>query len=149
MCGVALSPLNPTACAWCSMGSCMSSSRTCYGPFHTKDSTCGHVGHCPSKKKAPLSGSESQQTRRKSPIPVPPFPDLAGKQGTPVSRFGRDRESGSRFGGPGISWPGSASQAAKILSHLGRWDRKFSHPTFFEVGGIKDFPIPVPSRQVG
>ena len=31
------------------------------------------------------------------------FPDLAGKQGTPVSRFGRDRES-SRFGWPGISW---------------------------------------------
>jgi hypothetical protein len=30
--------------------------------------------------------------------------------------------------------------AAKILSHLGSWDRKFSHPTFFEVGGIEHFP---------
>jgi hypothetical protein len=40
---------------------------------------------------------------------------------------------------------------AKILSHLGRWDRIFSHPTFFEVGGIENFPIgiPLPSRQVG
>ena len=39
--------------------------------------------------------------------------------------------------------------AAKILSHLGRWDRNFPHPTFFEVGGIENFPIPLLSRQVG
>ncbi len=40
-----------------------------------------------------------RETGRESPIP-----DLAGKQGTPGSRFGRERESGSRFAGPGISW---------------------------------------------
>ena len=45
-----------------------------------------------------------------------PFPDLAGKQGTPVSRFGRGRESGSRFGGPGVSWsepPGLSDTARR------------------------------------
>ena len=42
-----------------------------------------------------------------------------------------------------------AKKAAKILSHLGRWDRNFPHPTFFEVGGIENFPIPLLSRQVG
>ncbi len=26
-----------------------------------------------------------------------------------------------------------AAVSAKILSHLGRWDRNFSHPTFLEV----------------
>ncbi len=41
----------------------------------------------------------------------PRFPiQMAGKQGIPDSRFGRERESGSRFGGPGVSselsWPG-------------------------------------------
>ena len=61
----------------------------------------------------------SYKQTRKSPIPVPPIPDLAGnrglppgigggespipdsagigKQRIPVSRFGRDRESGSRW----------------------------------------------------
>ena len=54
---------------------------------------------------------EDDDQTRKSPIPVPPIPDLAGKRGgnprfptrpesgigkSPVSRFGRDRESRSR-----------------------------------------------------
>jgi hypothetical protein len=43
----------------------------------------------------------------------------------------------------------SLLRAAKILSHLGRWDRNFSDPTFFEVGGIDSFSIPLLSRQVG
>ncbi len=30
--------------------------------------------------------------------------------------------------------PGSA----EFLSHLGRWDRNFSYPTFFDVGGIEN-----------
>ena len=38
---VALSPLNPNARAL-RMGSCINSSRACCGPFHTRDSTCGH-----------------------------------------------------------------------------------------------------------
>jgi hypothetical protein len=44
---------------------------------------------------------------------------------------------------------GSSRGSAKILSHLGSWDRIFSHPTFFEVGGIENYPIPLLSRQVG
>jgi hypothetical protein len=48
---------------------------------------------------------EDDDQTRKSPIHVPPIPDLAGKRGgNPASRFGRDRresrsrdrESGSR-----------------------------------------------------
>ena len=40
---------------------------------------------------------EDDDQTRKSPIPVPPIPDLAGKRGgNPASRFGRDRESRSR-----------------------------------------------------
>jgi hypothetical protein len=54
---------------------------------------------------------EDDDQTRKSPIPVPPVPDLAGNRGgnprfptrpasgigkSPVSRFGRDRESRSR-----------------------------------------------------
>ena len=54
---------------------------------------------------------DDDQTRREAPIPVPQIPDLAGKRGgnprfptppesgigkSPVSRFGRDRESLSR-----------------------------------------------------
>ena len=56
---------------------------------------------------------EDDDQTRKSPIPVPPIPDLAGKRGgnprfptrpesgigkSPVSRFGRDRESRPRPG---------------------------------------------------
>ncbi len=52
-------------------------------------------------------------------------------------------------GRDGVGPGGATFEAAKILSHLGRWDRSFSHPTFFEVGGIENFPIPLPSRQVG
>jgi hypothetical protein len=47
----------------------------------------------------------------KSPIPVPPFPDVAGKRpggGIPVSRFGRNRERGNpRF--PLAIRPGSSA----------------------------------------
>jgi hypothetical protein len=44
----------------------------------------------------------------------------------------------------------AGAEAAKVLSHLGRWDKSFSRPTFFEVGGIGNyFPIPLLSRQVG
>ena len=42
---------------------------------------------------------EDDDQTRKSPIPVPPIPDLAGKRGgNPASRESRsrDRESGSR-----------------------------------------------------
>ena len=42
---------------------------------------------------------EDDDQTRKSPIPVPPIPDLAGKRGgNPASRFGRDREARSRPG---------------------------------------------------
>ena len=43
-----------------------------------------------------------------------PIPDLAGKQGTPDSRFGRERESGSRLAGPGslLVWAGVGTRAA-------------------------------------
>jgi hypothetical protein len=46
-------------------------------------------------------------------------PDSAGigKQGIPDSRFGRNRESGSRFGGPGISW-----SACRGLDMCGMFD---------------------------
>ncbi len=56
-----------------------------------------------------------------------PIPDSAGigKQGIPDSRFGRNRESGSRFGGPGISWSGLCpiralrySEHAHLLSDI-------------------------------
>ncbi len=68
---------------------------------------------------------QNPQTRREAPVtPVPQMPDLAGKRGgkfsgnplfltpppaesgigkSPVSRFGRDRESRSRGRLPGIS----------------------------------------------
>jgi hypothetical protein len=45
--------------------------------------------------------------------------ELGGKRGIPVSRFGRERESGSRGGGPGISWSASGSGSAAELSRLG------------------------------
>jgi hypothetical protein len=37
-----------------------------------------------------------------------------------------------------------AGGAAKNLSHLGRWDGKFSRPTFFEAGGT-EIPAPRPT----
>ena len=71
----------------------------------------------------------SKQTR-KSPIPVPPIPDLAGERGgnprfptrpesgigkSPVSRFGRDRYyTKSRAARRGISWSGRKCRVVPI-----------------------------------
>jgi hypothetical protein len=37
--------------------------------------------------------------------------------------------------------------APKTLSHLGRWDGKFSRLTFFEVGGT-DFPAAISASEL-
>jgi hypothetical protein len=72
----------------------------------------------------------SDDQTRKSPIPVPPIPDLAGKRRgnprfptgpesgigkSPVSRFGRDRESRSWTGNRGPA--GGAGGTPAISCH--------------------------------
>jgi hypothetical protein len=71
-----------------------------------------------------LRQPERSVQTRKSPIPVPPIPDLAGNRGrespipdlaeigkSPIPDLAGNRESGSRFAGPGISWSGSVRLA--------------------------------------
>jgi hypothetical protein len=60
--------LIPTSQCPCvaSMGSCNNSSRACYGPFHTRDSTCGHDTALP--KKSPSPGNEKHDTHSSSVI---------------------------------------------------------------------------------
>lgn len=48
------------------MGSCINSSRACYGPFHTRDSTCGHDTALP--KKSPSPSNEKHDTHSSSVI---------------------------------------------------------------------------------
>ncbi len=49
-----------------------------------------------------------------------------------------------------LEWaPSPGKVAAKVLSHLGRWDGNFSYPTFFEVGGIEHFPMDPTSFEAG
>jgi hypothetical protein len=54
-----------------------------------------------SPESAPIPDFFFRESGRESPIP-----DLAGKQGIPIPDSAGKRESGSRFAGPGISWPG-------------------------------------------